>query len=222
MALVSTQTAALGLGFMAQLLFSSRIILQWIESERAKRVLVPVRFWQISLISSLLMILYGMLRHDPIILAAQLISYGIYIRNLQLLGEWGKLHGAFRAGAYTFPLAAIGWFVVGTSFFSLRTMLENRIPGGVLVLGAVGQTIFLLRFVYQWLYSERKGESVLPLGFWLVSLIGSALILAYAVLRRPVDYVLILGNVPGIVVYARNVVLLRREIKGLRVEEIEQ
>jgi lipid-A-disaccharide synthase-like uncharacterized protein len=219
---MKTEVVAYGVGLVAQLLFSSRIILQWIQSERAKRVLVPVLFWQISLVSSFLMILYGMLRHDPIILAAQLISYGIYIRNLQLLGEWSKLNGVFRAAAYTFPLAAIGWFVNGTSFFSLQTMLENRIPGGVLALGAVGQTIFLLRFVYQWLYSERKGESVLPLGFWLVSLIGSALILAYAVLRRPVDYVLILGNVPGIIVYARNVVLLRREIKGLRVEEIQK
>ncbi|MGY2132647.1 lipid-A-disaccharide synthase N-terminal domain-containing protein [Hymenobacter sp. HD11105] len=219
---MKTEVVAYGVGLIAQLLFSSRIILQWIQSERAKRVLVPVLFWQISLVSSFLMILYGMLRHDPIILAAQLISYGIYIRNLQLLGEWSKLNEVFRAAAYTFPLAAIGWFVNGTSFFSLQTMLENRIPGGVLALGAVGQTIFLLRFVYQWLYSERKGESVLPLGFWLVSLIGSALILAYAVLRRPVDYVLILGNVPGIIVYARNVVLLRREIKGLRVEEIQK
>jgi lipid-A-disaccharide synthase-like uncharacterized protein len=219
---MKTEVVAYGVGLIAQLLFSSRIILQWIQSERAKRVLVPVLFWQISLISSFLMILYGMLRHDPIILAAQLISYAIYIRNLQLLGEWGKLPAVFRLAAYGFPLAAIGWFVNGTAFFSLQTMLENRIPGGVLALGAVGQTIFLLRFVYQWLYSERKGESVLPLGFWLVSLIGSVLILAYAVLRRPIDYVLILGNVPGIIVYARNVVLLRREIKGLRLEEIEK
>jgi lipid-A-disaccharide synthase-like uncharacterized protein len=219
---MKTEVVAYGVGFIAQLLFSSRIILQWIQSERAKRVLVPVLFWEISLVSSFLMILYGMLRHDPIILAAQLISYSIYIRNLQLLGEWSKLNGVFRLAAYTFPLAAIGWFVNGTSFFSLQTMLENRIPGGVLALGAVGQTIFLLRFVYQWLYSERKGESVLPLGFWLVSLIGSIMILAYAVLRRPVDYVLIMGNVPGIIVYARNVVLLRREIKGLRVEEIQK
>lgn len=219
---MKTEVVAYGVGLIAQLLFSSRIILQWVQSERAKRVLVPVLFWQISLISSFLMILYGMLRHDPIILAAQLISYGIYIRNLQLLGEWRKLPGAFRVGAYGFPLATLGWFINGTSFFSLQTMLENRIPGGVLALGAVGQTIFLLRFVYQWLYSERKGESVLPLGFWLVSLIGSVLVLAYAVLRRPIDYVLILGNVPGIVVYARNVVLLRREIKGLRVEEIQK
>ncbi|AIZ63961.1 lauroyl acyltransferase [Hymenobacter sp. DG25B] len=206
---MTTQTVALGIGLVSQLLFSSRIVLQWIQSERAKRVLVPTLFWQISLISSFLMIVYGILRHDPIILAAQIISYGIYIRNLQLLGEWRKLNPWFRAGAYVFPVAMLAWFVAGNQHFSLRTMLDNRIPGGVLLLGAIGQTIFLLRFVYQWLYSERKGESTLPLSFWVISLLGSALILVYALLRQ--DVVLIIGNVFGTVVYARNIVLLRRE-----------
>jgi lipid-A-disaccharide synthase-like uncharacterized protein len=198
---MKTETVALVIGLVSQLLFSSRIVLQWVQSERAKRVLVPTLFWQISLISSFLMIIYGMLRHDPIILAAQLISYAIYIRNLQLLGEWAKLNPWFRAAAYGFPLAMLGWFGAGSAHFSL--------PGGWLLLGAVGQVVFLLRFVYQWLYSERKGESVLPLSFWVVSLIGSVLILTYAILR--IDAVLIVGNVFGTVVYARNIVLLRRE-----------
>ncbi|WP_242509966.1 lipid-A-disaccharide synthase N-terminal domain-containing protein [Hymenobacter persicinus] len=99
---MKTETIALGIGLVSQLLFSSRIVLQWVQSERAKRVLVPTLFWQISLISSFLMILYGMLRHDPIILAAQLISYAIYIRNLQLLGEWRKLNPWFRGGPTCF------------------------------------------------------------------------------------------------------------------------
>ncbi|UOQ77249.1 lipid-A-disaccharide synthase N-terminal domain-containing protein [Hymenobacter sp. 5516J-16] len=77
------------------------------------------------------------------------------------------------------------------------------------MLGAVGQTIFLLRFVYQWLYSERKGESSLPLSFWVISFVGSLLILIYAGLRR--DLVLLIGNSFGTLVYARNIVLLRRE-----------
>lgn len=206
---MTTQSVALGIGLISQLLFSSRIVLQWIQSERAKRVLVPTLFWQISLISSFLMIVYGILRHDPVILGAQLISYAIYIRNLQLLGEWRKLNPWFRAGAYAFPVAMLAWFVIGNQHFSLRTMLDNRIPAGVLMLGAIGQTVFLLRFVYQWLYSERKGESTLPLSFWVISLLGSVMILIYAFLRY--DAVLILGNVFGTVVYARNIVLLRRE-----------
>ncbi|UOG76141.1 lipid-A-disaccharide synthase N-terminal domain-containing protein [Hymenobacter tibetensis] len=209
--MLNVAQVALGIGLTSQLLFSSRIVLQWVQSERAKRVLVPTLFWQISLISSFLMIIYGMLRHDPVILGAQLISYGIYIRNLQLLGEWRKLSAWFRAGAYVFPLATLGWFVVGNQHFSLQAMLSHGIPSGVLMLGTIGQTIFLMRFVYQWLYSERKGESVLPLSFWVVSLVGSVLILAYALLRDPMDKVLILGNVFGTVVYARNIVLMRRE-----------
>ncbi|WP_073109811.1 lipid-A-disaccharide synthase N-terminal domain-containing protein [Hymenobacter daecheongensis] len=203
------ETLALAIGLVSQLLFSSRIVLQWVQSERARRVLVPTLFWQISLISSFLMIIYGMLRHDPIILAAQLISYAIYIRNLQLLGEWRKLNPWFRAAAYGFPLAMLAWFGAGNQHFSLRAMLGSRIPAGLLVLGSVGQIIFLLRFVYQWIYSERKGESSLPLSFWALSFGGSVLILTYAILRR--DVVLIIGNVFGTVVYARNIVLLRRE-----------
>lgn len=210
---MTTETVAKIIGLTSQLLFSSRIVLQWVQSERARRVLVPTLFWQISLVSSFMMIIYGMLRHDPVILAAQLISYGIYIRNLQLLGDWAKLNGWFRAAAYVFPLAVLAWFVVGNEHFSLQAMLHNRIPGGVLLLGAVGNAIFLLRFVYQWIYSERKGESVLPLGFWVVSFVGSILILTYAVLRDPMDQVLIVGNVFGVVVYARNIVLLRRELR---------
>jgi lipid-A-disaccharide synthase-like uncharacterized protein len=207
----SAQQLALGIGLTSQLLFSSRIVLQWVQSERARRVLVPALFWQISLISSFMMIIYGMLRHDPVILAAQLVSYGIYIRNLQLQGEWGKLHPWFRAAAYVFPLAMLAWAGVGNRYFSIQEVLHHGIPGGVLLLGAVGQAVFLLRFVFQWLYSERQGESVLPLGFWVVSLAGSVLILAYALLRDPIDVVLLIGNVFGTVVYFRNIVLLRRE-----------
>jgi lipid-A-disaccharide synthase-like uncharacterized protein len=208
---LSAQQLALGIGLTSQLLFSSRIVLQWVQSERARRVLVPALFWQISLISSFLMIIYGMLRHDPVILAAQLVSYGIYVRNLQLQGEWPKLSPWFRAAAYMFPVAMLVWAGGGNRYFSLHAVLRHGIPSGVLLLGAVGQTVFLLRFVFQWLYSERQGESVLPLGFWAVSLAGSVLILAYALLREPIDVVLTIGNVFGTVVYFRNIVLLRRE-----------
>jgi lipid-A-disaccharide synthase-like uncharacterized protein len=215
---MTSQTVALGIGLVSQLLFSSRIVLQWIQSERAKRVLVPTLFWQISLVSSFLMIVYGILRHDPVILGAQVISYAIYIRNLQLLGEWNKLNGWFRAGAYVFPVAMLAWFVAGNEHFSLRAMLGSRIPAGLLALGAVGQVIFLLRFVYQWIYSERKGESTLPLSFWVISFVGSVLILVYAFLRW--DAVLIIGNVFGTVVYARNIVLLRRELRRTDTNEL--
>ena len=65
-----------------------------------------------------------------------------------------------------------------------------------------------MRFVYQWLYSKSKGESELPAGFWIVSLVGSLAIVSYALIRH--DIVLIVGQSFGIVAYTRNLMLLRK------------
>lgn len=203
-----THPLTLALGLAAQALFSARILLQWVRSERARRVLVPEAFWYFSLVSALLMLGYALLRHDPIILLAQLISYGIYVRNLQLARAWGRLPGWVRALGYGLPALLVGAFAAANPQVELRRLLGGHIPGGVLLLGAVGQTVFLLRFVVQWLASERRGESVLPAAFWAVSLAASGLLLLYAALRA--DAVLLLGNGVGAVVYARNLVLLRR------------
>jgi lipid-A-disaccharide synthase-like uncharacterized protein len=77
-----------------------------------------------------------------------------------------------------------------------------------LALGIVSQVVFTLRFVYQWIYSERRKESALPLGFWILSLFGSTLILTYAIFRK--DPVLFVGHVLGTVIYIRNLVLLHK------------
>ena len=203
-----TPLLTLALGLSAQLLFSARIVLQWVQSERARQVLVPTLFWQVSLVSALLMLLYGMLRHDPVIIVAQLISYGIYVRNLHLGGEWGRWPLAVRALALALPVGLVAAFLANTPGVSLRATLDSRIPAWLLALGTAGQGLLLLRFVYQWAYSERRRQSLLPLGFWLVSVGGAVLLLAYAVLRR--DLALGLGNAFGLVTYSRNLWLLRQ------------
>ena len=78
----------------------------------------------------------------------------------------------------------------------------------MLILGYSAQCLFAGRFLVQWIVSERKGVSSVPLIFWILSLAGGALMLLYAVLRA--DQVFILGQAAGLVVYARNLVLLRR------------
>jgi lipid-A-disaccharide synthase-like uncharacterized protein len=92
-----------------------------------------------------------------------------------------------------------------------RELLEavGRIPGTWLVVGFVGQALFSARFVVQWIMSERRGRSVIPVGFWWLSLGGGAVLFAYAVHRR--DPVFILGQGMGLVVYARNLILIRRQ-----------
>jgi lipid-A-disaccharide synthase-like uncharacterized protein len=77
-----------------------------------------------------------------------------------------------------------------------------------LIIGFTGQIVFSLRFLVQWLASERRGKSVIPVAFWHISLIGSVLLFAYAVYRR--DPVFILGQSFGAVVYIRNLMLIHR------------
>ena len=76
-------------------------------------------------------------------------------------------------------------------------------------IGLAGQAVFFSRFVVQWIASEREGRSFVPLAFWWLSLVGSALLLAYAIHRR--DAVFVLGQAFGWLVYARNLMLIRRE-----------
>jgi lipid-A-disaccharide synthase-like uncharacterized protein len=78
----------------------------------------------------------------------------------------------------------------------------------VLALGFVAQALFAGRFAVQWIVSERKGVSSLPVAFWILSVAGGILMLAYALIRR--DPVFILGQGLGLFVYARNLVLIRR------------
>jgi len=81
-----------------------------------------------------------------------------------------------------------------------------------LYLGFAGQMLFGLRFLVQWVASERRGESIIPIYFWYLSLIGSLILLAYAIFRR--DPVFILGQSTGIIVYMRNLMLIYRKRAG--------
>jgi lipid-A-disaccharide synthase-like uncharacterized protein len=77
------------------------------------------------------------------------------------------------------------------------------------LVGIVGQVLFALRFIVQWVASERKGESIIPVYFWYLSLVGSLILLIYAIFRR--DPVFILGQSTGFFVYARNLMLIYRK-----------
>jgi lipid-A-disaccharide synthase-like uncharacterized protein len=198
------------IGFAAQILFSARLLLQWILSERVKKVLTPELFWQLSLIASFLLFVYGWMRDDFAIMLGQSITYFIYIRNMQLQGSWKKLHKTIRLFLWAFPFFIIIYSFNNNQFDIDRLFRNENIPPSLLIWGSAGQLIFTFRFVYQWIYSERKKESSLPLGFWLLSLTGSLMILSYAVFRK--DPVLFIGQMFGFVVYLRNIVLSLKKV----------
>jgi lipid-A-disaccharide synthase-like uncharacterized protein len=76
-----------------------------------------------------------------------------------------------------------------------------------------GQAIFASRFIVQWIASERKKRSVIPLSFWWLSIAGSLTLLTYAIYQQ--DPVFILGQSTGMLIYLRNLYLLRRHPKRI-------
>jgi lipid-A-disaccharide synthase-like uncharacterized protein len=80
------------------------------------------------------------------------------------------------------------------------------------ILGFVAQAFFTARFVVQWIASERAGKSVVPLSFWMLSIGGGLLLLAYALYRH--DPVFIAGQAFGVFVYLRNLYFVLRERRG--------
>lgn len=80
-----------------------------------------------------------------------------------------------------------------------------------IVLGLFAQFLFLMRFFVQWIVSERKGESTIPVSFWYFSITGSLLLLIYSIYRK--DIVFILGQSVGSFIYMRNLILIYRKGK---------
>ncbi len=82
-----------------------------------------------------------------------------------------------------------------------------------IILGLFAQLLFFLRFFVQWIVSERKKESIIPVSFWYFSIAGSLLLLIYSIYRK--DIVFILGQSVGSVIYMRNLILIHRRGKAL-------
>ncbi len=80
-----------------------------------------------------------------------------------------------------------------------------------ILIGFIGECCFFLRFLVQWIVSERKKSSTIPVAFWYLSLIGGLILLSYALYRR--DPVFIAGQSVGLFVYCRNLSLIRKLAK---------
>ena len=94
---------------------------------------------------------------------------------------------------------------MNTYFFSNLTNFELTF----LVIGFLGQGLFASRFIVQWIYSEKKGESAIPVIFWYLSIFGGIGLLIYAISRK--DPVIIIGQLFGIFIYLRNLILIYKK-----------
>jgi lipid-A-disaccharide synthase-like uncharacterized protein len=93
----------------------------------------------------------------------------------------------------------------------------NTWMNGWVLFGFFGQFVFAMRFIIQWIVSEKKKESIVPLSFWYLSICGGVILLIYAIYKN--DPVFMLGQATGLIVYARNLMLITKK-KNLNQEKM--
>ncbi|TWT41943.1 lipid-A-disaccharide synthase [Phycisphaerae bacterium RAS1] len=92
--------------------------------------------------------------------------------------------------------------------FTIESFFQ-KLGQPLVLFGFAGQFVFMLRFVVQWLSSERRGRSHVPIGFWYLSLAGGLMLLIYGWLDE--DPVIMVGQGLGLAIYVRNLMLIHRE-----------
>ena len=113
-------------------------------------------------------------------------------------------------------------YTIGSFIGHLSQSLQHAIAGVSSVdmmwlgIGIAGQLLFMARFIVQWIHSEKHGKSLIPVSFWYLSLSGGLVVLAYGI--HKLDPVIILGQLPGTIVYTRNLMLIKRSAKQTEVE----
>lgn len=196
-------------GLVGNVLFTARVLAQWVASERRRESIVPVTFWWLSLAAALIHIVYAWGRSDasgrpdpdvPMILGLA-VTLVPYARNL-------RIHYApQRRPRPRGRVIAIAVVLVGVvvAIWLRNVPFQNW---WLFALGLFGNVIFRSRFVVQWVQSEAMRRSTMTLTFWYLSMAGSFILLIYSLLRG--DLVFILGFVFNSIPYVRNIILIRR------------
>jgi lipid-A-disaccharide synthase-like uncharacterized protein len=154
-------------------------------------------------------------RQDAVFLLGILVGGCIYARNWVLARRAER--GAATRGSPVVPvLLGLGVFLAVQAVLLLTgaDLPKDEPFGPWLVLGFAGQGLWSSRFVVQWFASERLGRSVLPPSFFRISIVGSVVLVAYAIHRQ--DWVMTAAFVLNPVPYARNLVLLAGEARARR------
>ena len=206
------------IGLLGMALYGSRIVVQWFLSEKAGKVVNPPSYWVMSSVGAVVLYIYGWLRKDFSIIFGESVSYYIYMWNISVMGMYRKLPRVVPWIQGLFPLVIVAMMMLDWQEFSVSFFHNEEMPMALLAFGMLGQFTYEIRSVYQLVYSYRRNESVLPLGHWVLAVVGSVIIIAYGIIRH--DWVLVIGQF-AIVFSIRNIMLhlsyarrRRRELKG--------
>lgn len=204
-------------GAIGLVIFNGRFYVQWLASEREKRSVIPIAFWYMSAVGSLMQFVYAVHLVSPGAAFGNCFNIVIYSRNLIFIWrEKGiltrRLYVATHAVAIAVALIATG-FMVATwiwEFHANRALESQEAIRNWLWLGvwAVGQVLFFLRFLIQWLVTEKERKSVVPPIFWYLSLVAAILQGAAFYQRR--EWLFAIGMAATLLIYARNLWFIRQ------------
>ncbi len=207
------------LGFIPSIFFGLRFFIQWIRSEKEKKVHVSPLFWKLSLCGNATLSLHYFIQFQYPLLLIQLTNGFIAWRNLDFI-QTKKKKRSFLVCLWILAVILTcgtgACFIEKTYFIGEEARWLSR-PLGLSTgtpisfiwhfIGIVGSFLFGIRFWIQWIGSERSGKSELGKLFWIVSIIGSVIALIY--FCRILDYISIVNYSFGLIPYCRNLILMK-------------
>ncbi len=202
------------IGGIGTLIFYGRFYLQWYTSERQKRSVVPIGFWYMSSVGALILFAYGVYTQSAVGTLAYCFNIVIYMRNL--IHIW-RAKGALSArrswlahgGAAVIVLVAVGLLILTWLNVLQKTPSDDAARTWFwIAVGAAGNGLFACRFVIQWLATERRKESVIPVSFWYFSVAAALFMLASYIQLH--DWIFAVGVATTLPIYSRNLWLIHR------------
>ncbi|MBI5092957.1 MAG: lipid-A-disaccharide synthase N-terminal domain-containing protein [Candidatus Hydrogenedentes bacterium] len=213
-------------GLAGQLTFQGRFYLQWIASERKKKSVIPVAFWYLSCVGTLMLLVFAVYTQSPVGALSNGLNIVIYARNLvHIWRNAGKLtkqmHTAIHGIVAVIALVAV--YFVARVWLLEYDITKHASAGEAqktwfwIAVGATGTLLFGCRFIIQWIATERARASVIPTAFWYFSVVATVLQFIGYIPRK--EWVFALGSVMGIVIYARNLWFIHKP--GAEVDDPE-
>lgn len=205
------------LGFIPNIAFGLRFLLQWLQSERKGESIVSPLFWYLSIVGNVLFMLHAFIQMQYPICLIQGCNAVLSWRNLNLFhGGANTISRQTVIGILVTVIATITgafFFQEGDQWMRIPTAPWQVKQDGLIslqwhLIGTLGFILFSSRFWIQWWMAENAKKSYLPESFWWVSLSGAVFILAYSI--RINDSVNIIGPSIGLIPYLRNLMLIRK------------
>lgn len=191
-------------GFAGMGVYGLRLLIQWWKSEKSKQIENPGIYWVLASLGAVILYIYGWLRKDLSILFGESVGYYIYMWNIKIMGLYKNVPRWLVVLQALFPVFILALIVWDLPSFSTNFLHNEEVPLALMLFGIAGQLVYEIRSVYQLVYSYRRQESFLPLGHWILAVIGSSMIIAYGVIRH--DWVLAIGQF-SIVFSIRNLMI---------------